>query len=81
MFLGNRGILHDENKRIIRQSRGNMWLICQLEFIGRKQELVHPKRYTQLFFLGEAVALAAGRAATVAKVQRGLHRGGERSYR
>ena len=43
-FLGNRGILHDENKRIIRQSRGNMWLICQLEFKGRKQELMHPNR-------------------------------------
>jgi len=37
-----------------------MWLICQLEFNGRKQELMHPKRYTQLFFLDEAVALAAG---------------------
>ncbi len=59
-FLGNRGILHDENKRIVRQSRGSMWLICQLEFNGRKQELMHPNRYTQLFFLDEAVALAAG---------------------
>ena len=37
-----------------------MWLICQLEFNGRKQELVHPNRYTQLFFLDEATALAAG---------------------
>ena len=58
--MGNRGILHDENKRIIRQSHSAMWLICQLEFNGRKQELMHPKRYTQLFFLDEAVALAAG---------------------
>jgi hypothetical protein len=60
MFMGNRGILHDENKRIIRQSRSAMWLICQLDFNGRKQELMHPKKYTQLFFLDEAVALAAG---------------------
>jgi len=37
-----------------------MWLICQLDFNGRKQELMHPTRYTQLFFLDEAVALAAG---------------------
>lgn len=59
-FLGNRGILHDENRQIIRQSRGDMWLICQLEFKGRKQELMHPNRYTQLFFLDEAVGLAAG---------------------
>lgn len=59
-FLGNRGILHDERQQIIRQSRGDMWLICQLEFKGRKQELMHPNRYTQLFFLDEAVGLAAG---------------------
>lgn len=59
-FLGNRGILHDENRQIIRQSRGDMWLICQLEFKGRKQELMHPNRYTQLFFLDESVGLAAG---------------------
>lgn len=59
-FLGNRGILHDENKRIVRQSRSDMWLICQLQFNGRQQEIMHPKRYTQLFFLDEAVALAAG---------------------
>ena len=58
--MGNRGILHDENKRIVRHSRGDMWLICRLEFNGRRQELMHPKRYTQLFFLDEAVALAAG---------------------
>lgn len=59
-FMGNRGILHDENKRIVRQSRGDMWLICQLAFNGRQQEVMHPRRYTQLFFLDEAVALAAG---------------------
>lgn len=58
--MGNRGILHDENKRIVRHSRGDMWIICRLEFNGRRQELMHPKRYTQLFFLDEAVALAAG---------------------
>lgn len=55
-FLGNRGILQDENKRIVRHSRGDLWQICQLEFKGRKQELMHPRRYTQLFFLDEAVA-------------------------
>jgi hypothetical protein len=59
-FLGNRGILHNDVKQIVRQSRTAMWLICRLEFNGRKQELMHPNRYTQLFFLDEAVALAAG---------------------
>ena len=59
-FLGNRGILHDENKQIVRTSRNTVWLICRLEFNGRKRELMSPGSYTELFFLDEAVALAAG---------------------
>lgn len=58
--MGNRGILHDDNKRIVRTSRNIMWLICQLEFKGRRRELMSPGTYTELFFLDEAVALAAG---------------------
>jgi hypothetical protein len=58
--LGNRGILHDENKQIVRTSRNTVWLICRLEFNGRKRELMSPGSYTELFFLDEAVALAAG---------------------
>lgn len=59
-FMGNRGILHDERQRIVRTSRGPMWLICQLEFNGRRRPLMNPGTYTELFFLDEAVALAAG---------------------
>jgi hypothetical protein len=59
-FMGNRGILHDDNKRIIRKSRNTMWLICRLEFNGRRRTLMSPGTYTELFFLDEAVALAAG---------------------
>jgi hypothetical protein len=59
-FMGNRGILHDENKRIVRTSRNTMWLICRLEFKGRKRAPMSPGTYTELFFLDEAVALAAG---------------------
>jgi len=59
-LMGNRGILHDENKRIIRTSRNTMWLICLLEFKGRRRQLMRPGTYTELFFLDEAVALAAG---------------------
>jgi hypothetical protein len=58
--MGNRGILHDENKRIVRDSRLAAWLICRLEFNGRKREVMSPGHYTELFFLDEAVALAAG---------------------
>lgn len=59
-FMGNRGILHDEHRRIVRLSRNPMWLICLLEFKGRKRALMSPGTYTELFFLDEAVALAAG---------------------
>ncbi len=59
-FMGNRGILHDNNKQIVRASRNAMWLICRLEFKGRKRQLMSPGTYTELFFLDEAVALAAG---------------------
>jgi hypothetical protein len=59
-FTGNRGILHDDNKQIVRYTRNAMWLICLLEFKGRKRELMKPGTYTELFFLDEAVALAAG---------------------
>ena len=59
-FMGNRGVLHDEHKRIVRASRSATWLICLIEFRGRAQEVMRPNRYTQLFFLDEAVALAAG---------------------
>ncbi len=37
-----------------------MWLICVLEFKGRRREVMRPGTYTELFFLDEAVALAAG---------------------
>lgn len=59
-FMGNRGILHDDDKRIVRTSRNTMWLICRLEFKGRRRPLMRAGTYTELFFLDEAVALAAG---------------------
>jgi hypothetical protein len=59
-IMGNRGILHDENKQVVRMSRNSMWLICRLEFKGRKRDVMSPGTYTELFFLDEAVALAAG---------------------
>lgn len=60
MFMGNRGILHDEHQRIVRSSRNAMWLVCRLGFKDRRRELMAPGNYTELFFLDEAVALAAG---------------------
>ena len=57
---GNRGCLHDELGQIRRQFVGIRWIICLLEFKGRRHPTMKPGRYTDLFFLDEATALAAG---------------------
>lgn len=59
-FMGNRGCLHDAGGRIVRSHRGERWIVCVLEFKGRRLPIMHPGFYTQLFFLDEATALAAG---------------------
>lgn len=59
-FLGNRGVLHDDEGRIQRAWQVKRWIVCVLEFRGRKRRIMTPRRYTELFFLDEATALAAG---------------------
>jgi hypothetical protein len=59
-FMGNRGRLHDERGRILRDWQVKRWLLCALEFRGRKRLIMAPNRYTELFFLDEATGLAAG---------------------
>ena len=59
-LMGNRGRLHDERQRIRRAFVGRRWLVCVLEFRGRHRTVMAPGRYTELFFLDEATALAAG---------------------
>ncbi len=60
LLMGNRGVLHDAQQRIVRDSQVRRWIACVLEFRGRHRELMQPNRYTELFFLDEASALAAG---------------------
>jgi hypothetical protein len=59
-FMGNRGSLHNEKRVIVSQFRGGRWITCRLEYRGRKRFVMSPGRYTELFFLDEAVAFAAG---------------------
>jgi hypothetical protein len=59
-LMGNRGCLHDDQKRIRRSFALKRWIICVLEFRGRRRQVMSPGRYTELFFLDEATALAAG---------------------
>ena len=61
LVYGNRGCLHDDAGRIRRRYAGRRWITCRLEFRGRRRSpLLQPGRYTELFFLDEATALAAG---------------------
>jgi hypothetical protein len=61
LVYGNRGCLHDENARIRRRYAGRRWIACRLEFRDRRRaSLMQPGRYTELFFLDEATAFAAG---------------------
>lgn len=60
-FMGNRGILHDENGLLSqRRWRHKAWVTCTLNFKGKRQIINKPGHYTQLFFHDEAVAFAAG---------------------
>jgi hypothetical protein len=59
-FMGNRGCLHGDDGIARRAHRGRRWIICALDFKDRRLPLADPGRNTQLFFLDEATALAAG---------------------
>jgi hypothetical protein len=59
-MMGNRGVLHDAEGRILRPWQVKRWLICLLEFKGRHRAVMTPSRYTELFFLDEATGLADG---------------------
>ena len=61
LVYGNRGCLHDAEGRIRRRFAVKRWIACRLEFRGRRRSpLLQPGRYTELFFLDEVTALAAG---------------------
>jgi hypothetical protein len=61
LLYGNRGCLHDEHGRVRRRYNGKRWIVCRLEFRGwHRSPLMQPGRFTELFFLDEATAFAAG---------------------
>ena len=61
LVYGNRGCLHDEHGEIRRRHNGRRWIACRLEFRGwHRAPLMQPGRFTELFFLDEATAFAAG---------------------
>jgi hypothetical protein len=60
-LMGNRGILHDAEQRLgAARWRHCHWIFCRLAFKGRRRQIMAPRRWTELFFLDQATALAAG---------------------
>jgi hypothetical protein len=61
LVYGNRGCLHNADGRIVRRYGVKRWISCRLEFKGWKRtRLLQPGRFTELFFLDEVTAFAAG---------------------
>jgi hypothetical protein len=61
LVYGNRGCLHDGHGQVRRRYNGKRWIACRLEFKGwHRAPLLQPGRFTELFFLDEATAFAAG---------------------
>nr|HMQ56975.1 hypothetical protein [Rhizobiaceae bacterium] len=68
LFTGNRGILHDAATRRLGRRRWTTkaWICCALDYKGQRRDVMgangHDGKagWTELFFLDEATALAAG---------------------
>lgn len=59
-WMGNRGLLHNDQQHIVRPYRLTAWITCVLSFKGRRRKVMSPGLYTELFFLDEATAFSAG---------------------
>ncbi len=61
LLMGNRGRLHTPARTLAgRRWTTTTWVACALCFNNRRRTVWGPNSYTELFFLDEAVALAAG---------------------
>jgi len=62
MFTGNRGIIHDPATRTLLRRRWTTksWIVCACEWKGIRRDVMGGRSWTELFFLDEATALAAG---------------------
>ncbi len=62
LFTGNRGIIHDPPTRTLLKKRWSSpaWITCLCEFRGWRRPVMGRRSWTELFFLDEATAFAAG---------------------
>ena len=60
-MMGNRGCLHGPDRQLgTSRWRSRLWICCVLDWKGVQRDPMPPGRWTALFFLDEATALAAG---------------------
>src|ERR1700728_3516333 len=61
LMMGNRGCLHGPGRELgVSRWRSKSWICCVLDWKGVQRDPMPPGRWTALFFLDEATALAAG---------------------
>ena len=62
IFTGNRGIIHDPATKTLLKKRWSnpAWITCVCEFRGWRRKVMGGRSWTELFFLDEATAFAAG---------------------
>ena len=61
LMMGNRGCLHGPGRTLgVSRWRSKLWICCLLDYKGVRRDPMPPGRWTALFFLDEATALAAG---------------------
>ncbi len=68
LFTGNRGVIHDPATKTLLKRRWTTkaWLICRCDYKGRRRDVMGRNApgggagWTELFFLDEVTALAAG---------------------
>src|SRR4029078_5072576 len=62
LFTGNRGIIHDPETKTLLKKRWSSpaWITCVCEFRGWRRRVMGTRSSTELFFLDEATAFAAG---------------------
>ncbi|WP_435353214.1 hypothetical protein [Emticicia sp. SJ17W-69] len=59
-LTGNRGVIHNDKKEIVRNHAVKYWITCALAYKNFQRKVMTPNRWTELFFLDEATAFSAG---------------------
>ena len=59
-WTGNRGVIHNTDREIVSNFAVKYWITCELKYKNFQRKVMTPNRWTELFFLDEATAFAAG---------------------